>query len=137
MLREQVSIAVISGLMMMTAAQAATITNIEGAVSVSQGGAFLPVADGATLSPGTRIKTGAGSAATVAYDNGCTGRVGPSSMMVVPSYPPACSGGGLKDGVVAEETAFSSPVYGGLVVAAGAGIAAAIASTSSSSTLSP
>ncbi|MGO9545791.1 MAG: hypothetical protein ACLPPF_13505 [Rhodomicrobium sp.] len=129
MLRRPISICVLAALTI-ASAQAATLSDVEGAVSVNRGSGFKPVMNGAALGPGDRVRTEAGSASIV-YENGCTARVGPNQLLVVLSTPPACTGGGLKDGPVA----YAGPpdgsfIAGGLVIAGGAGLAVALANSS-------
>ncbi len=99
MFMKPVSIAV--GMALMVAgAQAATLTNVEGAVFVYRDGSFQQVNAGADLRPLDRVRTGAGSA-DIVYEDGCASRVGPNQLVVVLTAPPAyCGGGGLKDGPV-------------------------------------
>ncbi|MFY9643321.1 MAG: hypothetical protein WAK07_20830 [Rhodomicrobium sp.] len=108
-------------------AQAATLTNVEGAVSINRGNGDQQGAAGVELNPGDRVKAGKGSA-DILYANGCSTRVDANHVMVVLATPPACGGGGLKDGVVAVEEP-SSLLIGGLIVAGGAGAAIAIANS--------
>src|SRR5208337_3216909 len=87
--------------------QAALLTNIEGVILVNHGDGFKPVAEAASLVAGDRIRADAGSA-DVQYENGCSMKVGPNQTVVVLFTPPACGGGGLKDGVSAGE----GPAFG-------------------------
>ncbi len=108
-------------------AQAAMLTNVEGAVSINRGPGDQPGAAGVELNPGDRVKAGEGSA-DIVYANGCSTRVAPNHVMVVLAAPPSCAGGGLKDGIVAGEEP-STLLIGGLIVAGGAGAAIALANS--------
>ncbi len=129
MVRKVISIAVIAGLMA-TSAQAALLTNVQGAVTVNHGDGFQPAATGAIIIPGDRVWAGEGSA-DIVYDNGCVVRVGPAQMVAVLNSSPACNGnasstgGGLKDGII-EDSGISTGtlVIGGLLI--GGGIAGGI-----------
>ena len=81
---------------MAASAQAALLTNIQGAVTVNNGAAAGPT----VIIPGDRVRAGEGSA-DIVYDNGCTMRVAPGQTMVVLYAAPNCNGG-LKDGAAAE-----------------------------------
>jgi len=129
--RTLISAAVVSALLA-TSAQAAVLANVDGAVSVNDGGGFQPATEGAVLAAGERIRTGNGSAEIV-YDNGCSMKVGPQQAVAVLSSPPPCNGASLKDGLVAAPAETSAPVLlGGLIVVGGAiGLAVALSSSGS------
>ena len=116
--------------LMVAGAQAATLTNVEGAVFVKRNGSFQQVNAGADLRPGDHVRTAAGSA-DIVYETGCASRVEPFHVALVLSAPPAsCGGGGLKDGPVPGPVAGpdTSPlIIGGLIVAFDTGVAIAIA----------
>ncbi len=133
MLRKSIPIAIGTALLAWSA-QAATLTNVEGAVSINQGFGEQQGVTGVALNPGDRVKVGEGSA-DIIYVNGCSTRVGPNQTAAVLSNPPSCTGGGgLKDGIVVEEApATGSLVIGGLIIAGSAGVAAAIATGNNSS----
>ncbi len=124
MLRTSISIAVIAALMA-SGAEAALLTNIQGAVMVNRGAGFSPAGNVAEVAPGDRVRAGQGSA-DIVYENGCSVKVGPGQMAVVLAAAPNCQGG-LKDGA-AEETGVSTGtlVIGGLVVAGGIGAGIAL-----------
>ena len=112
-------------------AQAALLTNIDGVILVNHGDGFKPVAEGASLEAGDRVRADAGSA-DVLYENGCSMKVAHKQTVVVLFMPPACRQGGLKDGVSAPDgSAFSLPseVIGAGVVLGGDGLAVALSSS--------
>ena len=112
-------------------AQAALLTNIDGVILVNHGDGFRPVAEGAILGSGDRVRAEAGSA-DVLYENGCSMRVTHKQTVVVLFAPPACGQGSLKDGVsAADGSAFGMPseVIGAGVVLGGAGLAVALSSS--------
>src|SRR5208337_4570048 len=82
-------------------AQAVSLANIEGAVSVNSGKDFQPASIGSSLAPGDRVRTGDGSV-DIVHDNGCSAHVGAKQVAIVLSTPPSCYEGvrygGLKDG---------------------------------------
>ncbi len=116
MVRKTISIALIASLAA-TGAQAALLTNVQGAVTVDRGYGSAPAGSGSVIAPGERVRAREGSA-DIVYDNGCIVKVDPGQTMVVLSPPPACH--------IASEVS-TSPVYlvGG-AVAIGGGVAAAI-----------
>ena len=126
--RAYMSAAVIAALFA-TNAEAVTLSNIEGAVSVNHGDGFQPAAIGTTLSSGDRVRAGAGGSANIVYENGCSTRIGPNQVAVVLAAPPSCAGASLKDGpAFAPAAAFGNEtlIAGGLVVGAGVGVAVAL-----------
>ena len=132
MLRKPVSI-VISVALLGWSAQAATLTNVEGAVSVNRGSGFKQVAAGAELNPGDRVRTGAGSA-DIVYANGCASRLGPDQLAVVLATPPSCGAGagGLADGPAATGgPSTDTLIVGGVIAAAAAGVGIALATSNS------
>ena len=108
-------------------AQAITLANVEGAVSVNRGYGFKPASVGSALAPGDRVRVGDGSA-DIVYENGCATHILPQQVAVVLSAPPACGVGGLKDGVaLAPESPSATPlILGGLVAGGAVGLAAAL-----------
>jgi hypothetical protein len=116
MVRKTISIALIASLAA-TGAQAALLTNVQGAVTVDRGYGSAPAGSGSVIAPGERVRAREGSA-DIVYDNGCIVKVDPGQTMVVLSPPPACH--------IASEVA-TSPIYlAGGAVAIGGGVAAAI-----------
>jgi hypothetical protein len=113
---------VISGAILaltLSSAQAALLGDVSGAVSVSYGGGFKPVAGSVNVGPGDRVRTGDGSA-TITYPNGCTVRVGPHQVVAVLANPPVCNGAAIYDDP-------TGAALGGLLIAGG--IAGAIAAS--------
>jgi hypothetical protein len=114
-------------------AQAASLANIDGVILVNHGNGFKPVAEGAALASGDRVRAAAGSA-DVLYENGCSTKVAHKRTVVVLFTPPACGQRSLKDGVSAGGgSAFSLPpeVIGAGVVLGGAGLAVALSHSGS------
>jgi hypothetical protein len=131
MFKKATSISIVTALMI-ASAHAATLTNVEGAVSINRGDGYVPVVNGATVGPGDRVRTLKGSV-NVVYENGCPVKVGPHEVVLVQAAAPGCTpAGGLKDGFVAPAPELG-PWFGvGVAVAFGAGVGAAIASTTTS-----
>jgi hypothetical protein len=119
--------AAVAATLFATYAQAATLTNVEGAVSVSHGGAYAPAAMGAKVSPGDRIRTGKGSA-NIVYENGYAQRVGPNQVVAVQHTPPQP---GSESASFAPTIGAGGLLVGGAVV--GGGVAVAVAVTNSNS----
>jgi hypothetical protein len=123
MLRKSLIFAAIAALTA-SSAQAAMLTNIQGAVAVNAGAGYQPVAGPAPVGPGERIRTSDGSA-DIVYENGCTVHVAPNQVVLVSSAAPECSGGGLKDGGIVESGIPTEYLVAGAVVVGG-GVAAGI-----------
>ena len=112
--------------------QAAVLANIDGLVQVNHGDGFKPASINTALVAGDRVRVSTGSA-DVLYENGCPAKVRANQTVVVLSTPPACTAGGLKDGV----TAVPAPAPGwpfdaiaaSLVIGTGAGVGIALANT--------
>jgi len=107
-----------------TLAHAATVSNVSGGVSVSNGSGFTPLANGATVSAGQRIMVPASGAAQVSFGVGCTVSLPAGQTFTVPAESPCVATGGL------------DPAYvtAGLVLVGGAVVGAiAIADNGSSS----
>ena len=88
MVRKTISIALIASLAA-TGAQAALLTNVQGAVTVNRGYGYGPAGTGGVITPGDRVRAPEGSA-DIVYDNGCIVRVDPGQTVIVLSPPPAC-----------------------------------------------
>ena len=88
-------------------AQAVSLANIEGPVSINYGKGYQPASIGSLLVPGDRVRTSDGSV-DIVYDNGCSTHVGAKQVALVLSTPPSCYGGvgsgGLKDGAAVAPT---------------------------------
>jgi hypothetical protein len=109
-------------------AEAALLTNIQGAVFVNRGDGFKPVSGPASVADGDRVRVDAGSAVVV-YDDGYSQSIGPDQTLLVHYEPPVVYGGGLKDGVVESPPIGGDPLIAAALLAGGVGLAAAIAST--------
>jgi len=113
-------------------AQAVSLVNIEGPVSVNSGKGYQPASIGSSLAPGDRVRTSDGSV-DILYDNGCSSHVGAKQVALVLSTPPSCYGavgyGGLKDGaaVAPTDAEWGGPLIIGGIVAFDAGVAIAVA----------
>lgn len=101
-----------------SSAQAATLTNVTGAVSVDRGEGYVPAVSDVVVSTGDRIRVGDGSA-VIDYGSGCAVQVGRSQIVAV-IYEPPCSGtpASLKDGATSWDQGLSTGtlVVGGLLV---------------------
>ena len=73
MVRKTILIALIASLAA-TGAQAALLTNVQGAVTVDRGYGNAPAGTGSVIAPGERVRAGEGSA-DIVYDNGCIVKV--------------------------------------------------------------
>jgi hypothetical protein len=124
MSKKVISIALVAALTA-SSAQAATLTNISGVVSVDKGSGFVPAVSDVVVSSGDRIRVVDGSA-SIDYGSGCAVQVGRGQVVAV-AYETPCAGtpaGGLKDGVVADDT--GSLLVPGLIVAGVGGAVAGI-----------
>ena len=119
-----------------TSAQAVTLSNVEGAVSINRGDGFQPASLGTSLSAGDRVRAGASSSVNILYENGCSARVGPNQVVAVLATAPVCQGGSMKDGPALAPAAFGfDPLLaGGLVVGAGVGLAVALSNETTTTT---
>jgi hypothetical protein len=108
----------IAVLVFATASEAAQLAAVEGAVFVDYGVGFKPVAGGAVVTAGNRVRTGDGTAQIV-YDNGCTAYIGRNQAALVLATPPNCSSQSLKD-APQEGPSTELLLVGGLLIAGGA-----------------
>ncbi len=110
-----------------TQAEAAVLTNVEGAVSVNHGNGYSPAGTGAALVPGDRVRTAKGSA-NIVYENGCSQRVEPNQIVAVLASPPPCDGASLKDspGIIPAGFDVNPVIVGGLVVGGAVGLGVAL-----------
>jgi hypothetical protein len=91
MFRRTISIiAVMTSLL--SRAEGAVLTNVQGAVAASNGSGFVRVSEGAQLAPGALVRTTDGTA-NIVYENGCAVRVGPRQQVSVLDPPPSCQTG--------------------------------------------
>ncbi len=123
--------AIVTAALLVTGAEAAQLTNIQGAVLVDHGNGFIPVAGPVLLAPGDRVHAAAG-VAYVVYDNNCSQKVAANQTVAVLAAPPACD---LKDGVIANEASpfpADALAVGGMLAVGG--VAAALASSGNTST---
>jgi hypothetical protein len=106
------------------AASAATVTAVQGKVSINRGAGFKPVAGGTGAAAGDRVMVGKDSAGQIVYENGCTVEVAAGQVITVAAKPP-CGAAGADAGFLTGGGA--APVIVGVAVVAGA--VAAIASS--------
>lgn len=66
-----IGIAMVSGFAFLSAAQAATVSPIEGTTSLNRGGGFKRITQETAAGPQDRVMTGANGSARIVYDNGC------------------------------------------------------------------
>jgi hypothetical protein len=92
MFRKTISIVAVMALLLSNA-QGASLTNIQGAVTVSTGNGFIQVFDGAAVAPGALVRTSEGGTANIVYDNGCVVQVAPRQVVAVADAPPSCQTG--------------------------------------------
>jgi len=109
----------------MSVANAATVSNIAGNVSVNRGSGFVAVADGASINPGDRLFVPAGGTAHVAFSATCVVSIPAGQTFTVPAEPPCLPGGGLDPAVL---------IGGGLAIVGGVTVAAIALSGGDSNT---
>lgn len=94
-MRYVVSLSVMAALGFSVAAQAATVNNVSGIVSLNKGSGYKRVGSGASAAPGDVIMTGAEGSAQIVYANGCVEDLGPSSVVIISDAPTCIPGAGL------------------------------------------
>lgn len=112
---------------------AATVSKQSGAVLINKGNGFVPMPSQAELGPGNQVLVQPGGLASITYANNCVVRVG-SGIWFVQSAAPCAAGTNEIDFTsrMNQQTDNTAPpgvppvVVGGLVVAAGVGIAVLI-----------
>ena len=82
--------AVMLGLLLGSAAQAATLEKVSGDVSINRGAGYLPVKGVTTLKPGDTIMASPGARGEVVYEVSCRVPVEPGALHVVAAKSP-CS----------------------------------------------
>ena len=75
------------------AAQATSVQNAGGPVSVNSGDGFRPIQGGAQVQPGDVVMAGAGGQAEIVFDNGCRVILPAGNTVTIPAEPPACTPG--------------------------------------------
>jgi hypothetical protein len=98
-------------------AEGAVLTNVQGAVAASNGSGFVRVSEGAQLGPGALVRTTDGTA-RIMYENGCAVRVGPRQQVPVLDVPPSCQKGAFDFSPVLGDLS-SGEILTGLAVVAG------------------
>ncbi len=109
------------GLLLLAPAHAATVTDLQGEVLVNTGVGFKKIEGPLELVPGDQIMVGALGSAQVKFADGCSVpvqpgqivQVGPESPCIAQKEPAAETGG----------VGANTMIIGGVVVAAGAGLA--------------
>jgi hypothetical protein len=112
-----IGIALVSGVAFLSAAQAATVSPIEGTTSLNSGGGFKRITRETTAGPQDRVMTGANGSARIVYDNGCVVTLSNNQSVAVGDAPDCRTAWPEDHRLLAI----------GAVAAAGAGIAIAIA----------
>lgn len=102
------------------AAQAATVDNVSGIVSLNKGSGYKRVGSGAPAAPGDIIMTSAEGSAQIVYANGCVEDVGPSSVVTVSDDPVCTPGAALGGGQIVGALA-TVGIVGGVIAAAESG----------------
>ena len=104
-------------------AVAATLSTVQGAVSVSSGGGFQRVASGTQVQPGDRVNVSQGGSARISYDNGCTLVLDQPGLYHVPGDPTCTQPGTFPS---------TTQLAVGAAVAVGVGVAIYLATKDSS-----
>ena len=114
------------------AADAATLSGVQGQVLVNKGNGFVQADPGTEILPGDRVLVQPGGSAQITYPNGAVGNVPSGGVFTVPTTPPAAPplntaggppSGGIPNGLL---------IAGGAAVAIGAGVLIYNATKSSS-----
>lgn len=108
---------------------AAMVSNLGGAVLVSKGDGFSPIASNTELAPGSQIMVRPGGLASITYGNKCVVRVGPGVWLVQDASP--CAHGTTTIDFTGRMHQQASPpssgldplLVGGVIVAAGVALA--------------
>lgn len=126
-----VGITIAAILTISSVAQAATVTVVQGSVSINRGAGFKPVSGGTGAAAGDRVKAGKDSAAQIAYEGGCVVEVAAGQVVTVAAAAPCAAGSAsfLGGGV--------APVVVGAAVIGGAVAAIAASSGDDDKPLSP
>lgn len=114
------ALGVLAGLVVSAAAEAATVDNVSGIVSLNQGSGYKRVGSGAPAAPGDIIMTSAEGSAQIVYANGCVEDVGPSSVVTVGEDPVCTPGAALGGGEIIGALA-TIGIFGGVIAAAESG----------------
>ena len=107
------------------AASAATVTVVEGNVSINRGAGFKPVNGGTGAAKGDRVMAAANSVGQITYDNGCVEEVRAGRTVTVKEPPPCVPGAtgdaaGILGGGVAP-VVIGAALVGGVVAAIASG----------------
>ena len=94
-MRKTCSLAVLAALGSSVAAEAATVDNVAGIVSLNKGSGYQRVGSGAMAAPGDIVMTSANGSAQIIYSNGCVEDVGPNSVVAVSEGPACVTGAGI------------------------------------------
>ncbi len=116
--------AVLSYAALSCAASAATVTSVQGNVSINRGAGYAPVNSGTGAASGDKVMAAKNSVGQIAYDNGCVVEVLAGQVVTVLADPPCATGASFLGGGI-------GPVIIGAVVVGGA--VAAIAASGNDS----
>ena len=119
-----------------TAADAATLSAIQGEVLVSRGGAYQAVSGSTELAPGDSVIVNPGGSAQVVYENGVSVPVQPGAVVTVDAVPPTAAPGALAEtppltgeGATLGGLDTTTLVVGGVVAAGAAGAVVALSNS--------
>ncbi len=119
-MRYVLTLAVLAAVGLSAAAQAATVDNVSGAVSINKGSGYKRVGSGAAAAPGDIIMTSAEGSAQIVYPNGCVENVGPSSVVTV-SEAPVCTPGAAFGGSQIVGALATVAIFAGVIAGAESG----------------
>lgn len=126
MIRRGLAALVMSAALFSEQATAATVSAENGGtVLIRNGGGFVPIAGTAEAPVGTQIMVQPGGRALVRYPGGCIVQVNPGEIYVVTETPPCA---GAQNAIAQPNGSWDTPlvVGGGVVIAAGIGLALAL-----------
>ncbi len=87
-LRKITIAASVSMLVLGTAADAATLADIQGRVLVNSGSGYQAVSGSLELKPGDLVMAGLGGGATLSFEDGCVSAVGPGAVVAISQHSP-------------------------------------------------
>lgn len=104
-----------------SAAQATSVQNAAGPVSVNSGGGFRPIHGGASVQPGDVVMAGRHGRAEIVYDNGCRQILPANNSITIPFDPPCASGAEFSDHYILGAVAIAGIVAGAITLSGGDG----------------
>lgn len=119
-------------LMLASAAQAATLTPIQGQVLLNTGGGYKPVTTSVTVKAGDSILVNPDGLAQLSYDDCATYEIKPGDVVYVAEKETIPCGAGAIDGAGLGGLGANGLVVGGLAVAIGVGVVVGVSSGSDS-----